>query len=115
MAPEHVRHLAKIGGTHNRRADNDELFDLLAAEVVEAVCRTPWDAERLTGPHLDRCAVNSPGQNALDAVEDLLVSVVLMRRCRQAASGLAATRNSNTDRLQLVSSRISRNRISIPV
>ena len=62
---------------------DDELFRILAAEVVEAVHGAAGDAQRLPGADGDGRAVNRPGQDALDAVEDLLVGVVPVGRRRQ--------------------------------
>jgi hypothetical protein len=44
------------------------------------------DAQRLPGADRDGCAVDRPGEDALDAVEDLLVGVVLVGRRRQLLS-----------------------------
>src|SRR5512139_3050000 len=100
MTPEDVHHLRAVGraaaggtdyfgsfaevrGAHYRRGYDGELFHILAAEVVEAVYRTSGNAQRLPGTNLDGRAVDRPGQDALDAVEDLLVGVVLVGRRRQ--------------------------------
>src|SRR5450756_3152452 len=100
MTPEDVHHLRAVGraagggtdyfgsfaevrGTHYRRGYDGELFHILDAEVVEAVHRASGDAQRFSGTHLDRRAVNRPGEDALDTVEDLLVGVVLVGRRRQ--------------------------------
>jgi len=92
MTPEDLHHLRAIGraagglaeirGAHNHRAYDGEMFYILTAEVVAAVRRAPGDAQRLPGTNLDGRAVNPPGKNALDAIEDLLVGVVLVGRRR---------------------------------
>jgi len=104
MPPEDVYHLHAVGraasggtddfgrfaevrGTHDRRGDDAELFHILAAEVVKAMGRAAGDAQRRAGTHLDGRAVHRPGQDALDPVEDLLVGVVLVGRCRQLLPG----------------------------
>ena len=127
MTPEDLRHLRAVGRpanrstngfsrlaeirrTHDRRADDTELFHILAAEVVEAVHRAPGDAQRLPGANLDGRAVNRPGQNTLNAIQDLLVGVVFVGWCRQLLP--AGTRTSNTDRLPLESSPVRRNRMT---
>ena len=74
---------AEICGTHYRRGYDGELFRVLAAEVIKAVHHASGDAQHLTGADLDGRAVNRPGQDALDTVENLLVGVVLVgRRCK---------------------------------
>ena len=97
MTPEDVYHLSAVGraagggtdyfgsfpevrGAHYRRGYDGELFHILAAEVIEAVHRAAGDAQRLPGTNLDGRAVNRPGKDALDTVEDLLVGVVLVGR-----------------------------------
>jgi len=100
MTPEDLHHLravrraagggtdyfgsfAEVRGAHYRRGYDGELFHILAAEVIEAVHRASGDTQRLPGTNLDGRAVNRPGEDALDAVEDLLVGVVLVGRRRQ--------------------------------
>lgn len=39
--------------------------------------RAPRDAQRLSGTNLDGSAVNRPGKDALDTLEDFLVSLAL--------------------------------------
>jgi len=104
MTPEDLHHFRAIGrpaggGTdyfgsftevrwaHYRRGYDGELFRIIAAEVIESVHRTSGDAQRLPGANLDRRSVNGPGKDALDAVENLLVSIVLVGRCRQLLPG----------------------------
>jgi hypothetical protein len=126
MAPENVHHLRAVGwaasggtndfgrfaevrGAHYRRGYDGELFHILVAEVIETVNRASGDAQRLPGTNLDGRAVNRPGKDALDTVEDLLVGVVLVgRRCQLLPDG---NRTSNTDALPLESSPVRRNRI----
>src|SRR5215471_18064462 len=74
--------LAEVCGPHDRRGYDGELFHILVAEIVEAVHRTSGDAQPLPRTNLDGRAVNRPGKDALDAVEDLLVCIVLVGRCR---------------------------------
>ena len=74
---------SEVCGAHYRRRYDDELFHILIAEIIEAVQRAPGDAQRLPGTNLDGRAVNRPGKNALDTVEDLLVGIVLVGWCRQ--------------------------------
>src|SRR5207249_2250765 len=100
MTPEDVHHLRAVGraagsgtddfgsfaevrGAHHRRGYDGELFHILAAEVVEAVHRASGDAQCLPGTDLDGRAVNRPREDALDAVKDLLVGVVLVGWRRQ--------------------------------
>src|SRR5215472_16130360 len=75
--------LAEVCGPHDRRGYDGELFHILVAEIVEAVHRTSGDAQHLPRTNLDGRAVNRPGKDALDAVEDLLVCIVLVGRRRQ--------------------------------
>jgi len=49
------------------------LFHILLAKITEAVHGASGDAQGLTGTNLDGRAVNRPGKDALDTVEDLLV------------------------------------------
>jgi hypothetical protein len=74
---------AEVRGAHDRRGYDGKLFHILAAKVIEAVHRASGDAQRLPGTNLDGRAVNRPGKNALDTVEDLLVGVVLVGWRRQ--------------------------------
>ena len=100
MTPEDVHHLRAVGraaasgtdyfgrlaevrGAHDRRGYDRELFHILAAEVVEAMYCPSGDAEGLPGTNLDRRAVNRPGEDASDTVNDLLVGVVRVGRRRQ--------------------------------
>src|SRR5947208_16846192 len=100
MTPEDVHHFPAIGwaagggvdyfggfsevrGAHYRRGYDGELFHILVAEIIEAVHRASGDAQRLPGTNLDGRAVNRPGKDALDTVEDLLVGIVLVRWRRQ--------------------------------
>ena len=105
MTPEDVHHLravgrAAAGGTdhfgsfaevrraHYRRGYDGELSHIRAAELIEAVHRASGDAQRLPGTNLYGRAVNRPGKDALDAVKDLLVGVVLVgRRCQLLPDG----------------------------
>jgi hypothetical protein len=77
----------EVRGAHYRRSYDGELFRIIAAEVIEAVHRTSGDAQRLPGANLDGRSVNRPGKDALDAVENLLVSIVLVSRRRQFLPG----------------------------
>src|SRR5512141_2403753 len=104
MTPEDLRHLRAVGraagggidyfgslaevrGAHYRGGYDGELFHILAAEVVEAVHRASGDAKCLSGTNLDGLAINRPCKDALDAVEGLLVGVVLVGRRRQLLPG----------------------------
>ncbi len=104
MTPEDLRHFSAVGraacrgthyfgsfpeerGAHDRRGYDGELFRVFAAEVIEAVHGTSGDAQRLSGANLDGRAVNRPGKDALDAVEYLLVCIVLVGRRRQLLPG----------------------------
>jgi hypothetical protein len=100
MTPEDFHHFRTVGrpvgggtdyfgsftevrGAHYRRGYDGELFRIIAAEVIEAVHRPSGDAQRLPGANLDGRSVNRPGKYALDAIEDLLVSIVLVGwRCQ---------------------------------
>ncbi len=68
--------LAEVRGLHNRRGYDGELFHILVSEIIEAVHRAPRDAQRLPGTNLNGRAVNRPGKDALNTVEDLLVDVI---------------------------------------
>lgn len=98
VAPHDVHHLRAVGRTgrvdhfggfaevcrpHYSRGYDDELFDILAAEVIEAMHSASGDAQRLPRTNLYGNAVNCPGKDPLNTVEDLLVSVVLVGRRRQ--------------------------------
>jgi len=74
--------LTEVGGAHNRRAYGDKLFRILAAEVIEAVHRASLYAERLAWTDGDGFAINRPGHDTFNAVENLLVSIVLVGRRR---------------------------------
>jgi hypothetical protein len=74
---------AEVRGAHYRSGYLGELFHILPAEVIEAVHRASGDAQRLPGTNVDGHAVNRPGKDALNTVEDLLVGVVLVGRGRQ--------------------------------
>ena len=74
---------SEVRRIHYRRGYDGELFRIFVAEIVEAVYRSAGNTQRLSGTNLDRCAVNRPGKDSLDAVEDLFVGVVLMSRSRQ--------------------------------
>ena len=100
---------AEVRGTHYRRGYDGELFHILAAEVIEAVHSASGNAQRLPGTNLDGRAVNRPSKDALDTIEDLLVSIVLVGRRRQLLPD--RTRTSNTETLPLESSPVRRNRI----
>jgi len=68
------------------------------------VHRASGDAQRLPGTNLDGCAVNRPGKDSLDAVEDLFVGVVLVSRSRQ----LLASGDKNLEHRHAASRIISR-------
>jgi hypothetical protein len=57
--------LAEVRGAHDRGGYDGELFHILAAEVIKAVHRSSWDAQRLPGTNLDWRAVNRPGKDAV--------------------------------------------------
>src|SRR6266566_2634070 len=78
---------SEVRGAHYRRGYDGELFHILVAEIIEAVHRASGDAQRLPGTNLDGRAVNRPGKDTLDTVEDLLVGVVLVSRRRQLLPG----------------------------
>ena len=67
-----------------RRGDDAEDLRLLGPEIVEPVHRAARNAQRLSGPDLDRVAVHRPRQHAGDAVDRLLVVVVAVGRRHQA-------------------------------
>jgi hypothetical protein len=73
---------SEVRGAHYRRGYDGELFHILVAEIIEAVHRASGDAQRLPGTNLNGRAVNRPGKDALNTVEDLLVGVVLVGRRR---------------------------------
>src|SRR5437867_13126801 len=75
--------LAEVRGPHDRSRYDGELFHILVAKIVEAEHRASGDAQRLPGTNLDGRAVNRPGKDALDTVEDLLVCIVLVGGRRQ--------------------------------
>jgi len=100
MTPEDIYHLHRVGraalgstdyfgsftevrGAHYRWGYDDKLFYILATEIIETVNRTSGDTQRLTWTHLDRRAVNRPGKDTLDTIEDLLVGVILVGRRHQ--------------------------------
>ena len=72
--------LAEVRGPHDRRRYDGELFHILVAKIVEAVHRASGDAQRLPGTNRDGRAVNRPGKDAVDAIEDFLAGIVLMGR-----------------------------------
>ena len=73
----------EVCGAHYRRGYDGELFHILIAEIIEAMYRAARDAQGLPGTNLDGLAVDRPGKDALDTVEDLLVGVVLVGRRRE--------------------------------
>ena len=90
MTPEDLRHLGAIGratgggidyfrslpevcGAHYRRGYDSELFYILVTEIIKAVQRASRDTKRLPGTDVDWRAVNRPGQDTLDTVEDFFV------------------------------------------
>lgn len=75
---DYLGSLAEVGGAHYRAGYDAELFRIHAAEIIEAVYRTAGDAKCLPGTYLDGSAVNRPGKDASDTVEDLLIGVVLV-------------------------------------
>src|SRR5579864_881654 len=75
--------LSEVRGAHHRGRYDGELLRIFVAEIFEAVHRASRDAQRLPGINLDGRAVNRPGKDALDTVEDFLVGIVLVgRRCQ---------------------------------
>ncbi len=76
--------LEKLGSgprwSHDRWRYNGELFDILVTEIIEAVHRASRDTQGLPGTNLDWRAINRPGQDTLDAIKNLLVGVILVRR-----------------------------------
>src|SRR3954468_15753245 len=74
---------SEVFGAHYCRGYDGELFHILVAEIIEAVHRASGDAQRLPGTNLDGRAVNRPGKDALNTIEDLLEDIVLVgRRCQ---------------------------------
>src|SRR6266567_2449870 len=84
---------SEVRGAHYRRGYDGELFHILVAEIIKAVHRATGDAQRLPGTNLDGRAVDRPGKDALDTVEDLLVGIVLVGGRRQ----LLADRDQNLE------------------
>jgi len=74
---------SEVRGAHYRGGYDGELLYILVAEIIEAVHRASGDAQRLPGTNLDGRAVNRPGKDTLDTVEDLFVGIVLVGRRRQ--------------------------------
>ncbi len=101
---------SEVCGAHYRRGYDGELFHILVAEIIEAVHRASRDAQRLPGTNLDGRAVNRPGKDTLDTVENLLVGIVLVAGAASFCPN--GTRTSNTETLPLESSPVRRNRIS---
>src|SRR5271167_2842407 len=83
---EYFSGFSEVRGAHYRRAYNGELYHILFPEIIEAVHRASGDAQRLPGTNLDGRAINCPGKDALDTVENLLVGIVLVGRCRKLLS-----------------------------
>ena len=83
---DYLGSFAEVRGAHYRRGYDGELLHILAAKVIETVHHASGDTQRLAGTNLDGRAVNRPGKNALDTVEDLLVGIVLVGRRRQLLS-----------------------------
>ena len=127
MTPEDIHHLRAVGRatggstdylgsfaevrwTHDRRGYDSELLHILGAKVIETVHHASGDAQRLAGTNLNGRAVNRPGKNALDTVEDLLVGIVLVGRRRQLLSN--GDENLEYGQPPLESSPVRRNRIS---
>src|SRR5439155_18827767 len=73
------------------------------------VHRASGDTQCLPRTNLDRRAINRPGQDALDTVDNLLIGIVLVGRGANFCP--AGTRTSNTDALPCESSPVRRNRI----
>jgi len=74
---------SEVRGAHDRRGYDGELSHIFVAEIIEAVHRASGNAQRLPGTNLDGSAVNRPGKDALDTVEDLLEGIILVGRRRQ--------------------------------
>jgi hypothetical protein len=94
MTPENVHHLRSVGWTaassrnycssftevlwpHNCWRYKDQLFHILASEVIEAVHRATGNAQRLPGADLNGGSVNRPSQDAFNPVKGLLIGFVL--------------------------------------
>lgn len=75
--------LTEERGAHYRRGYKGELFRIMVAEVIEAMHRTAGDTQCLPGANLDWRSVNRPSDDVLDAVEDLLVGIILVGWSRQ--------------------------------
>src|SRR5215472_4838815 len=75
--------LTKVRRAHDRRGYDCELSHILVAEIIKAVHRASGDAQRLPRTDLDRRAVDRPGKDALDTIENFLVGIVLVSRRRQ--------------------------------
>ncbi len=75
--------LAEVRGPHNRRGYDGELFDILVSEIIESVHRAWRDAQRLSGTNLNGRAVNRPGKDALNTVEDLVAVAVGASWCKR--------------------------------
>ena len=56
--------------------DERERLGVDVARVVELMDGAAGDAQRLSGPDVDRSALDRPGQDALEPVDRLLVAVV---------------------------------------
>src|SRR5437667_9027531 len=80
--------LSEVRRAHYRRGYDSELFHILVAQIIEAVYGASRNAQRLPGTNVDGRAVNRPGKDALDTVENLLVGIVLVgRRCQLLSDG----------------------------
>lgn len=110
MPPKDVHHLRPVRGAtggrpddlgrftevcrpHDGRSYEGELFRIPGPIIVEAVHRPSLDTECLPGANLDWVSVYRPGENTLNSVEDLLVGIVLVVRCRLFLPG----RNENLE------------------
>src|SRR5262249_44577934 len=77
---DYLGSLSEICWTHDRWGYDGELFHILGTEIIEAVHRAAWDTQRLPRTNLDGPAVNRPGKHTLDAIENLLIGVILVGR-----------------------------------
>jgi hypothetical protein len=73
---EDGRDLAEVVGAEDAGGDDRERLRVDVVGVVEVMGGAAGDAERLAGGNVGRNALDRPGQDALEAVDRLLVAVV---------------------------------------
>src|SRR3954452_23678209 len=73
------RNLVEVFGAEQSGGDDAKYLRVNVAVVVEVVHRSTADAQRVAWSHVNGCAVNRPGRNALEAVHRLFEAIMTVR------------------------------------